>query len=75
MDFLGAKVYYDHIVPGERMIHNLEDKVYRFATTGEGKIEGFGSYDGLMAYYDGEKITRKIYAGVGWDYRNKPNRD
>lgn len=75
VDFLGAKVHYDHIVPGERMIHNLADKVYKFATTGEGKIEGFGSYDGLMAYYDGEKITRKIYAGVGWDYRNKPNRD
>lgn len=73
--FLGAKVYYDHIVPGERMIRNLADKVYKFATTGEGKIEGFGSYDGLMAYYDGEKITRKIYAGVGWDYQNKPNRD
>ncbi len=74
VDFLGAKVYYDHILPGKRIITNLANKVYRFATTGEGKIEGFGSYDGLMAYYDSEKIVRKIYAGVGWDYQNKANR-
>lgn len=74
VDFLGAKVYYDHILPGRRIVENLANKVYRFATTGEGKVDGFGSYDGLMAYFDSEKIVRKIYAGVGWDYRNKPNR-
>lgn len=75
VDFLGAKVYYDHILPGKRIIHNFADMVYKIATTGEGTIEGLGSYDGLMAYYDNERIVRKIYAGVGWDYRNKPNRD
>lgn len=74
VDFLGAKVYLDHILPGKRVIRNLADKVYRFATTGEGEINGFGSYDGLMAYYEGEKVIRKIFAGVGWDYQNKPNR-
>ena len=75
VDFLGAKVYYDHILPGKRIIRNLADKVYRFATTGEGKIEGFGSYAGLMVYYESDKIVRRIYAGVGWDYQNKPNRN
>lgn len=74
VDFLGAKIYYDHIVPGERIIKNLADRVYEFATTGKGEVKGFGSYDGLMAHYNSERIVRKIYSGVGWDYRNEPNR-
>ncbi|MBQ9485073.1 RNA-directed DNA polymerase [Candidatus Saccharibacteria bacterium] len=74
VDFLGAKIYHDHILPGPRALKNLADKVYRFATTGEGVVEGFGSYDGLFAYYDSEKAVRKIYGGVGWKYQNSENR-
>ena len=70
VDFLGAKVYYDHIVPGKRVLENLANKTNRFATTGEGNVAGFGSYDGLFAYYDSEKMMRRIFDAVGWDYRN-----
>ena len=75
VEFLGAKVYHDHILPGPRVLKNLADKTYKFATTGEGVVDGFGSYDGLLAYYDSEKAVRKIYDGVGWDYMNVPSRD
>lgn len=75
VDFLGAKVFCDHILPGKRMVRNLANKAYKFASTGDGKSEGFGSYDGLMAHYRSEKAIREIYASVGWDYQNKPNRD
>jgi len=75
VEFLGAKVFYDHILPGPRVLKNLADKVYKFATTGEGVVDGFGSYDGLFAYYDSEKAVRKIYDGVGWDYMDTPSRN
>jgi len=75
VEFLGARVYYNRILPGKRVLKNLADKVYRFATTGEGVVAGFGSYDGLFAYYDSEKAVRRIYDGVGWDYMNKKSRN
>jgi len=75
VDFLGAKVFFDHIVPGERALQNLASRVYQIATTGEGKLEGIGSYDGLFAYYSCEKKMRKIFMSVGWEYMNRPDRD
>ncbi len=74
VDFLGAKVYVDHVLPGKRALNNLAQKVYKIETTGEGLIEGIGSYDGLFAYYQSEKAIRKIFDKVGWDYRNIPSR-
>ncbi|MBQ3296841.1 RNA-directed DNA polymerase [Candidatus Saccharibacteria bacterium] len=75
VDFLGAKVYLDRILPGPRALKNLADKVYLFETRGEGNVAGFGSYDGLFAHYNSEKAVRKIYDGVGWDYANRPSRN
>lgn len=68
VDFLGAKVYWDHIVPGERIVKKFADAVYRLATTGEGKLDGISSYDGHLAHYDSHKLCKRLYSGVGWDY-------
>ena len=38
-----AKDFWDHVIPGERISENLADAVYRFATTGEGKLDGISS--------------------------------
>lgn len=70
VEFLGAKIYYDHIIPGSRILGNLAQKVYKIETTGEGPLEGIGSYDGLMTHYQSEKAIRKIFDSVGWGYRN-----
>lgn len=75
VEFLGAKVYCDRIIPGERMARNFMIKVYEFETRGKGKLEGLGAYDGLMSHYDSEKLIRKAYGVVGWKYRNCENRD
>ncbi len=74
VNFLGAKVYRDHILPGPRSLNNMADLVYLVETTGGGNFSGIGSYDGLFAYYDSEKAIRKIYQKVGWEYHNLPDR-
>lgn len=68
VEFLGAKVYWDHIVPGDRIAKNFADSIYRLATTGEGKLDSISSYDGHLAHYDSHKLCKKLYDGVGWDY-------
>ena len=68
VDFLGAKVYWDHIVPGSRIKKNFASKAYRLATTGEGKLESISSYDGHLAHLNSHKLNYKIYSGLGWDY-------
>lgn len=68
VEFLGAKVYWDHIIPGERIAKKFADTAYRLATTGNGKTESIGSYNGHLAHYNSHKLINKIHNGVGWDY-------
>ncbi len=68
IDFLGAKVFYDHIVPGQRIAHNLATAAYKIATTGEGKLESLTSYDGHLSHYDSYKLIHKLWENLGWDY-------
>lgn len=75
VDFLGAKVYCNRLLPGQRILKNMSRMIYAFETQGIGKVEGIGSYDGLMAYLDSEKAIRKIFRKVGWEYHNVPDRD
>ena len=68
VEFLGAKVFHDHIVPGKRIVKNYADALYRLATTGQGKLESITSYDGHLAHYDSHKLIKKLWDGIGWDY-------
>lgn len=68
VEFLGAKVFIDHILPGERISKNFANSVYKLATTGAGKLDSISSYDGHLAHYNSHKLSKKIYDGVGWDY-------
>lgn len=68
VEFLGAKVYWDHVTPGERISKNFANAIYRLATTGGGKLSGISSYDGHLAHYDSHKLIKKVYDRVGWDY-------
>lgn len=69
VDFLGAKVYWDHIVPGERIARNFASTAYKLATTGSGKLESLSSYDGHLAHMNSHKLNQKIYNSLGWDYQ------
>lgn len=75
VEFIGAKVYLDHIVPGKRILKNFADKVYAFETQGIGDPASIGVYDGFLSKYSSEKAIRKIYGGVGWKYKDSENRD
>lgn len=68
IDFLGAKVFIDHILPGKRIAKNFASTIYRLATTGNGKFDSISSYNGHLAHYDSHKLNKKLYDSVGWDY-------
>lgn len=68
VDFLGAKVFVNHILPGKRISNNFAAAIYQIVTTGEGKLSSISSYDGHLAHYDSHKLTKKLYDSVGWDY-------
>lgn len=74
VEFLGAKVYWDHIVPGERASKNFARKARRLAATGEGKLESISSYDGHFAHYNSHKFNKKVYNKLGWDYHYPKNK-
>lgn len=84
VEFLGAKIYWDHIVPGERISQNFAKNLYKLESTGKGKPESVTSYDGHLAHYNSHKLIKKIYDGLGWDYnypklpkktKNQPKKD
>lgn len=68
VDFLGAKVYWDHILPGERISENFARSLYELETTGKGKTASVTSYDGHLAHYNSHKLIKKVFDGLGWDY-------
>lgn len=75
VDFLGARVFLDHITPGKRLKGNLANWLRKYTATGEGKLESLTSYDGLLAHYDSEKMIRKLFRDNGQEYQNSADRD
>lgn len=67
-EFLGARVFVDHILPGARLCRNFDKAVYRFATTGQGDPAGLVSYDGHLMRFDSHKLATRVFDRVGWDY-------
>lgn len=67
-EFLGARVFVDHILPGKRLCRNFDKAVYRFATTGQGDPAGLVSYDGHLMHFDSHKLAARVFDRVGWDY-------
>lgn len=68
VEFLGARVFIDHLLPSRRIARNYAAAIYRLATTGQGDLESLGAYDGLVSHYDSHKLVQKLYENVGWDY-------
>lgn len=68
VEFLGVKVFRNHILPGRRLRHNFMSMMYRFVTTGDGKLESFTSYDGLLSCYDSKSFIRGSYIKLGQYY-------
>ena len=66
--FLGSRVYPNRILPGPRVIKNYRKAVYLIAA-GKGNMDTLVSYMGHMAHMKGQKIQKKIFEEVGWDWK------
>ncbi len=68
VDFLGAKVYLEHVQPGMRVIKNFHRVVHRIACGDSEDIDVLTSYDGLMSHMKAFQEINNTYDSVGWDY-------
>ncbi|MBR3143935.1 RNA-directed DNA polymerase [Candidatus Saccharibacteria bacterium] len=68
VEFLGARVYWDHVLPGERLCENYAKAAYKFATQSIGSEASLSSFLGLLSQYHSHKVIKKIHDSLGWDY-------
>lgn len=72
IEFIGARVYDGHIVPGRRLTKNMI-KAFREVTAGERDIASVPSYLGHAKYMNSYNIVKRAFALAGWDYNSKDN--
>ena len=65
--FLGATIYHDHIVPGERLVKNAKQAL-KEVVSGKRTIDSIPSYMGHFKYFNSYNILKEIFAETGWDY-------
>ena len=65
--FLGATVYHDHIVPGERLVKNAK-RAMKEVVSGKRTIDSVPSYMGHFKYFNSYSILKQIFTETGWDY-------
>ncbi len=68
VDFLGAKVFLQHVQPGPRILKNFRRTVHDIAFGENEEINVLTSYDGIMSHMQAWSEIRKTYESVGWDY-------
>ena len=67
--FLGAIVYHNHIVPGQRMFKNAK-KAFREVQMGMKGEESVVSYMGHAKFMNSENFLKLCFEAVGWDYNS-----
>ena len=67
MPFLGAMIYPKKIVPNHRITKAFNTTAELFES-GHAELEQVVSYLGMMKNYDGEKVVRKVFDRLGWEY-------
>ena len=68
VEFLGAKVYLQHVQPGTRVRHNFHRTVYNTANGLRPNFDGITSYVGMMSKMKAEKEIARTFESVGWEY-------
>lgn len=68
VEFLGARVFIDRLLPGRRLCRNFNKAVYSFATTGHGDPDSLCSYDGHLLHFASHRLVAQAFENVGWDY-------
>lgn len=79
--FLGVVVYPDRLLPGKRIVRNFSEAARRFEEgrmvdrpnfgedVGVGGLEAIISYLGYLKHVNGIMAAKKVFDGVGWEYR------
>lgn len=65
--FLGATVYHDHIVPGNRLVKNAK-RAMSEVVSGKRTIDSVPSYMGHLKYFNSYNILKEIFTATGWNY-------
>ena len=65
--FLGAVVKGFRIFPGKRIVKNFYRAAYE-VEVGIRDPDVIVSYLGMFSHFDAGKITKRVFASVGWDY-------
>ena len=67
VNYLGARIYPHHIIPGYRVQKNYRETAYKFAS-GHGTMESLISYMGMMKNYASYSFEKELFDSLGWDY-------
>ena len=65
--FLGARIFPNRTLPGPRLINNYRKAVRDFES-GNGDIASVISYMGHMTHMKGDRIQKRLFEEVGWDW-------
>lgn len=68
MDFLGARIYPQCIIPSKRLSRHFHDAVQDYMA-GKKDDSSITSYLGIMKHIDGKKYTSRVFDSVGWEYK------
>ncbi|MDO4987397.1 MAG: RNA-directed DNA polymerase [Candidatus Saccharibacteria bacterium] len=68
IDFLGARVYLQHVQPGPRVVKNFRQAVHNIASGKTDDLDVLTSYDGLMSHMQAQRMIGQTYRSVGWEY-------
>lgn len=67
--FLGAIVYHNHILPGERVFKNAK-QAFREVEMGQRDLNTVVSYMGHVRYMQNVEFLRMCFETVGWEYNH-----
>ena len=66
--FLGAVVYPEHILAGKRLRANIRNELRLIASGRKLDLTALTSYFGHLSHMDAEKLKKKMFEEVGWEY-------
>lgn len=68
VQFIGARVYPTHILPGYRLEKNFR-RAMKEVAEGRRTVESVASYMGHMKHFRHKKLENEVFGELGWEYR------
>ena len=68
VEFLGARIFLQHVQPGNRLRRNFHRKIYNTAIGLRINFDAITSYTGLMTQMQANREIARTFEKVGWEY-------